>query len=373
MYGGYGGDAVRDGVGVGHDADLNTARRVPRKLTLVLINGQKLRLSFGDFWQIITDRYSLIYFLVADGLVAYLYPGDKLTGLPWWHVVTVFVVMAFVVIAALTGLFAIPLRLLHRFDQVVIPAPLLVFCAVAVMEMVKVEYAYYVWGPDWPYREGVLEAFVREYIYFLMLEILYSIFVIPHARAYSRVTVGPRASFGSDVGASQPQAVIPFRPGPRAGAPLRPAPVPVEPRPVEARRPRVAVPKPAANTSRAPVKAPPPSASITLAGEKIELRKLQTIRAEEHYIRITTSEGERMLRHRIKDAVALIPDACGLQVHRSLWIAFPTVERCAPSPDGKLLIVLRDGSEIGVPRARRRAVEARLKEGRRFTSPAAPT
>ena len=115
MHGGYGGDAVRDGVG--HDAGLNAARRVPRKLTIVLINGQKLRLSFGDFWQIITDRYSLIYFLVADGLVAYLYPVERLIGLPWWHVVTVFVVMAFVVIAALTGLFAILLRFLHRFDR----------------------------------------------------------------------------------------------------------------------------------------------------------------------------------------------------------------------------------------------------------------
>ena len=248
-----------------------------------------------------------------------------------------------------------------------IPAPLLMFCAVAVMEMIKWEYVYYVWGPHWPYFGGLFEAFVSEYVYFLMLEVLYSIFVIPHARAYSGVLVGSRVSPGADVGGHRSQAVIPFRPRPRAEAPLRPAPPPVE-----APRPRAAAPKPAANRASAPVKATPPSTSITLAGERIDLRKLETIRAEEHYIRVTTSEGERMLRHRIKDAVALIPDAYGLQVHRSLWIAFPTVERCAPSPDGKLLIVLRDGSEIGVPRARRRAVEARLKEGRRFTSPAAP-
>ncbi len=62
---------------------------------------------------------------------------------------------------------------------------------------------------------------------------------------------------------------------------------------------------------------------------------------EDHYVRVHTALGSALLLMRLRDAMALIVEAEGMQVHRSWWVARGAVED-----------VLRDGRNIRLKLAR---------------------
>lgn len=73
------------------------------------------------------------------------------------------------------------------------------------------------------------------------------------------------------------------------------------------------------------------------------------IRVEDHYLRITTTQGEGLILKRMKDAVAEL-DACdGMQVHRSWWVARSAVMQVETVSRQKILI-LTNGLEVPVSR-----------------------
>jgi len=78
----------------------------------------------------------------------------------------------------------------------------------------------------------------------------------------------------------------------------------------------------------------------------------------DHYTEVTTSRGRELILLRFSDAVGEIGDTPGLQVHRSHFVADAHVERLLRS-DGRLAVVLKDGSEVPVSRSRTEAVRAR--------------
>ncbi|MGX5722004.1 LytTR family DNA-binding domain-containing protein [Shinella zoogloeoides] len=78
----------------------------------------------------------------------------------------------------------------------------------------------------------------------------------------------------------------------------------------------------------------------------------------DHYTEVTTSRGRELILLRFSDAVEEVGGTPGLQVHRSHFVADVHVERLLRS-DGKLAILLKDGSEIPVSRSRTEAVRAR--------------
>ena len=51
------------------------------------------------------------------------------------------------------------------------------------------------------------------------------------------------------------------------------------------------------------------------------------LRIEDHYLRIHTTAGNELILFRLKDAVAELAGAEGMQVHRSYWVARGAVER----------------------------------------------
>lgn len=95
---------------------------------------------------------------------------------------------------------------------------------------------------------------------------------------------------------------------------------------------------------------------------KLENRgRLQHISAEDHYSRIRTSRGSELILLRFADALRETGTADGLQVHRSHWVARDFVDGFR-SANGKLLLVLKDGTEV--PVSRTYAEEVRRKFGR---------
>lgn len=78
----------------------------------------------------------------------------------------------------------------------------------------------------------------------------------------------------------------------------------------------------------------------------------------DHYTEVTTGRGRELILLRFSDAIEEIGGTPGLQVHRSHFVADAHVERLLRS-DGRLAILLKDGSEVPVSRSRTEAVRNR--------------
>lgn len=96
-------------------------------------------------------------------------------------------------------------------------------------------------------------------------------------------------------------------------------------------------------------------AKVALLGKVFALPDLRLISADEHYVHIQTGQGRHMLRGRISDIEAQLPDAWGRRVHRSHWVAARSVRQLRRARDAWSL-VLEDGTEVPVARGRREAV-----------------
>jgi DNA-binding LytR/AlgR family response regulator len=90
---------------------------------------------------------------------------------------------------------------------------------------------------------------------------------------------------------------------------------------------------------------------------KLRGAKLHAVQAEDHYIRLYTSAGSDLVLLRFSDALAELRGLEGAQVHRSWWVARDAVES-SRREDGKLHLVLRDGTKAPVSRTFTRALHA---------------
>lgn len=83
---------------------------------------------------------------------------------------------------------------------------------------------------------------------------------------------------------------------------------------------------------------------------------LVCIRMEDHYLRVTTRNGEALILMRMRDALGELTDYPGLQVHRSWWVATDAIVRLAR--DGRRLeVVLTNGARAPVSSTHRGSVE----------------
>jgi LytTr DNA-binding domain len=89
---------------------------------------------------------------------------------------------------------------------------------------------------------------------------------------------------------------------------------------------------------------------------KLRGAALYAIEAEDHYIRLHTSAGSDLVLLRFSDALLELQGIEGAQVHRSWWVARDAVAS-SRREDGKLLLVLRDGTEAPVSRTFTRALK----------------
>ncbi|QCO14878.1 LytTR family transcriptional regulator [Azospirillum brasilense] len=107
-----------------------------------------------------------------------------------------------------------------------------------------------------------------------------------------------------------------------------------------------------------PDNAPAPPAQPTfLARLPARLgRDLLALEMEDHYVRAHTAEGSDLILMRLRDAIAELAGLDGMQVHRSHWVAAAAVAGVERKPDGKLVLVLRNGLRVPVSRSYATAV-----------------
>lgn len=78
--------------------------------------------------------------------------------------------------------------------------------------------------------------------------------------------------------------------------------------------------------------------------------QLLAVSAEDHYLRITTDQGDALVPGRFGDALKALPSDDGLRIHRSHWVAFKAIDR-VQRKDGKAEIVLTNGLSLPVSRS----------------------
>ncbi|HSF11444.1 MAG TPA: LytTR family DNA-binding domain-containing protein [Erythrobacter sp.] len=141
-------------------------------------------------------------------------------------------------------------------------------------------------------------------------------------------------------------------------APLVAAPVPTAPLPAQALPDVPAGVSIVAEPAPAPLAPPPTNPLLDQLPPELG-SSIIALEMEDHYVRVHTALGSALVLMRLRDAMALIGDLEGMQVHRSWWVARGAVED-----------VLRDGRNIRLKLARdieapvARAKIADLKDAR---------
>lgn len=86
-------------------------------------------------------------------------------------------------------------------------------------------------------------------------------------------------------------------------------------------------------------------------------RELLALEMEDHYLRVHTAKGSALVLLRLRDALAELDGADGLQVHRSWWVARAALDSVAREA-GKPVLRLKNGLSVPVSRSFRAAVKA---------------
>lgn len=114
-------------------------------------------------------------------------------------------------------------------------------------------------------------------------------------------------------------------------------------------------PEPAPAPPAPPVEEAP--ATLAIAGRQLPLNEVLHISSHGHYLRCLVGAEEVWLRGRMLDVLAQTDEKDGVQPRRSWWVAARAVRELRRAGSGDVL-VLTDGVEIAVPRARRDDVRA---------------
>lgn len=120
-----------------------------------------------------------------------------------------------------------------------------------------------------------------------------------------------------------------------------------------------APPQPRAAAANGAAPRPPEARVLVLQGVAVPVDDVLHVTAEEHYLRLVTADRSRLLRGRMTDIEAGMPQGLGLRVHRSHWVARKAVSELKRDDSGWTLR-LTDGAVLPVARGRQAAVRAWL-------------
>lgn len=82
---------------------------------------------------------------------------------------------------------------------------------------------------------------------------------------------------------------------------------------------------------------------------KLRGAEVWAVEAEDHYLRLHTSQGQDLILLRLGEAVAELEGIEGAQVHRSWWVARDAITD-ARRGDGRATLTLKDGAQVPVSR-----------------------
>lgn len=112
-------------------------------------------------------------------------------------------------------------------------------------------------------------------------------------------------------------------------------------------------PSPSASAPPTPP-APNPSRpkSVRIGTDSFELSDILMIRIEDHYLGVTTRSGRTLQRAKLAAIEDLHNGDIGIQINRSVWVAFWAIRDIQTAKNGQILLVLVNGDEELVAKPR---------------------
>lgn len=97
------------------------------------------------------------------------------------------------------------------------------------------------------------------------------------------------------------------------------------------------------------------------ADQLISVNEILVVKAQAHYVEITTETGGILARSGFADIVSQIPSALGLQIHRSTWVALKAIEG-GENKNGQFVIFTKTKEALRVAKSRSKPVSDFLKD-----------
>lgn len=104
---------------------------------------------------------------------------------------------------------------------------------------------------------------------------------------------------------------------------------------------------------------------IEIANEKIDIAAIKFIKSEDHYLRIVLGQESLLLRGRLGETIEKIGADVGIQINRSVWIAFAEIEQVQSPAKGHTEILASDGTSFRVATSRKREFEFKFERFKR--------
>ena len=91
---------------------------------------------------------------------------------------------------------------------------------------------------------------------------------------------------------------------------------------------------------------------VQIGNQTFRLADIITIRTEDHYLGIQTAKGKFMQRAKLSDVVGLHGSDLGMQINRSVWVAFSAITSVENADSGQIVLKLANGDEERVAKPR---------------------
>lgn len=279
-------------------------------------------------------------FLIVNCIVYALVRGNAdVPGLGGWPLLAVWTMVFAVVLLwlAISGHFLVLLQKKGVIQLVWTPAILL---PLNLMIEASVQGSMY-WIADQPLKPWAttLSDLTRDLMILLLLDFLHGHYVVPR-HPYARVT-NPRSA--QNIAKDAPELTT----ASTAALTLR-ADLPKEPRLLK----EAADSTPVSGGAAWLLPDSQQNRTVRIGSQTYCLADILLIRIEDHYLSISTRSGRTMERAKLGSIDELHNGTLGIQINRSVWVAFWAIREVQPAQNGQILLTLTNGDEELVAKPR---------------------
>lgn len=323
------------------DTNLNTSQPAPQEMLL------RVRSVDGSIYVIATRNATdyvlhpeFLRFLIVNCIVYALVRGNAdVPGLGGWPLLAVWTMVFTVVLLwlAVSGHFMVLLQKKGVIRLVWTPALLLPLNLIIESSVQGSMY----WIADQPLKPWTttISDLTRDLTILLLLDFLHGHYVVPrHPLAH---VSNPRSAEG--IGKDAPDLSTPSTTSLTQGTDK-----PEEP----GRLKEAADTTPVSVTGAGHLLDSMQQRSIRIGSQTYCLTDILLIRIEDHYLSVTTRSGKTMERAKLGSIDELHNGTLGIQINRSVWVAFWAIREVQPAQNGQILLTLTNGDEEFVAKPR---------------------
>lgn len=103
---------------------------------------------------------------------------------------------------------------------------------------------------------------------------------------------------------------------------------------------------------------------VQIGAKNFVMGSIRMIRSEEHYLRVYTDEETVLIRGKLSEAEAKLDPSLGMQINRSIWIAYRSIAALETNSRGRLEVITDQNDIISVPNSRKIALTKNFRSSR---------